>query len=744
MLRSRTGRRWLRQTRPRRASLVVLVSAVALLLGATVAIPPAAHAAAAVLLSEGGAATSSSTENADYYPASAAFDASPDTRWSSERSDAQWIQVDLGSRADISRVALRWEGAYGRDYRVAVSDNGVDGWTTLHEVIGGTGGDEGFSAAGTGRYVRLTGTARGTGYGYSLYDFQVYGTPTVATPDPPPTDPGAPTVSGPLTAPSTVKVTGGNGSWALQVNGAPYTVKGFTWGPSDADADKYMPGLVDMGANTIRTWGTGADTRPLLDSAAAHGIRVINGFWLPPGGGPGSGGCIDYTANTSFKATTKTDILNQVRAYQNHPAVLMWDVGNESILSLQDCFTGDKLEAVRYAYAAYVNDVTKAIHGIDPTHPVTSTDAWTGAWKYLKANAPDLDLLAVNSYGDVCAIRQTWIDGGYDKPYILTEGGAPGDWEVANDVNGVPDEPTDIAKAQALVNSWRCVTDQKGVGLGATFFHYGTEGDFGGVWFNVIPGGNKRLGYYALAQAWGAPAFANTPPRISAMDIPGSTKVTAGSTFDITTSVSDPDGDPIKFTVLLNSKYINGAAGLAATDFTQTGNGTLRVRAPAMVGVWKAYVFAEDGHGNVGVESRSFRVAPPTPAGTNVALGHPAKATSFQTTGANFSPGQASDSDLATRWSSDWNADESIQVDLGTPTTFNHVQLVWEMAYGKAYKIQTSDDEKTWTTVGDVTNGDGNVDDLDVSGRGRYVRMQGVERGSTFGYSLYELGVYQS
>lgn len=61
---------------------------------------------------------------------------------------------------------------------------------------------------------------------------------------------------------SVVKVTGSQGDWQLTVDGSPYTVKGLTWGPSPADADRYMPDLASMGVNTIRTWGTDASSRP--------------------------------------------------------------------------------------------------------------------------------------------------------------------------------------------------------------------------------------------------------------------------------------------------------------------------------------------------------------------------------------------------------------------------------------------------------------------------------------------------
>lgn len=714
-----------------------------------------AASAAPSLLSQGRSASASSVENADYTPAAGAFDGDGATRWASAwGDDDQWLQVDLGAVATIERVELDWEGAHATAYEIQVSDDGTSGWSTIYSTATGAGGSEVVPVTGRGRHVRLQGSERAlAGYGYSLWEFRVFGSAGATDPtDPPsdptdpggPVDPGYPNQPGPFTQPSVVEVAGGNGSWQLEVDGRPFTVKGMTWGPSFAAADQYLPGLAAMGANTTRTWGTGADTRQLLDSAAANGIRVINGFWLLPGGGPGSGGCIDYITDANYKSTTQADILNWVNVYKSHPATLMWNVGNESLLGLQNCYSGSALEAQRNAYAAFVNDVARAIHVADPNHPVTSTDAWTGSWPYYERNAPDLDLLAVNAYGDVCSIEETWVAGGYDRPYIVTEGGASGEWEVPDDVNGVPDEPTDLEKGQAYVDSWQCILGHEDVGLGATFFHYGIEGDFGGVWFNVIPGGNKRLGYYSIAQAWGALAGANTPPRITSMEIPGSTQIVAGSSFTVNAAVSDPDGDPLTYFVFFNSKYVNGSGGLAAAPFTRSG-GSLQVTAPQTLGVWKAYVFVEDGRGNVGVETRSFRVVPPAVDGTNVALGRTATASNFQVYGDNYSPGQAFDGDTATRWASEWGPTAWLQVDLGTRTSFDHLQLVWEGAFARSYLVRTSDDGTSWTTIREVTGGDGGVDDLDVAGQARHVRLELTERGlPDYGYSLHEVGIYQT
>ncbi len=115
----------------------------------------------------------------------------------------------------------------------------------------------------------------------------------------------------------------------------------------------------------------------------------------------------------------------------------------------------------------------------------------------------------------MCGIRSAWEQGGYTKPYIVTETGPPGEWEVPDDANGVPEEPTDQAKAEGYTAAWDCVTGHRGVALGATMFHYGTEYDFGGIWFNLLPAGQKRLSYYAVKRAYGAGTDATTPHRSS-------------------------------------------------------------------------------------------------------------------------------------------------------------------------------------------------------------------------------------
>ncbi|MFB8086240.1 discoidin domain-containing protein [Streptomyces sp. NPDC055992] len=152
-----------------------VLAAVAGLVVSLLAFAPSTSAVAAPsLLSQGKTVTTSSQEGAGT-PATAAVDGDNGTRWSSAFSDPQWIKVDLGTSASVSQIALKWEAAYAKSYKIEFStDNNT--WSTAYSTTTGPGGNETLNVSGTARYVRLTGTARATQYGYSLWEFQVFGT----------------------------------------------------------------------------------------------------------------------------------------------------------------------------------------------------------------------------------------------------------------------------------------------------------------------------------------------------------------------------------------------------------------------------------------------------------------------------------------------------------------------------------------------------------------------------------------
>jgi hypothetical protein len=126
-----------------------------------------------VLLSQGHPVTASSIQG---YPwaAANAVDGNLTTRWSSGWSDPQWLEVDLGATRKITKVVLYWERAYATAFQIQVSDNGTT-WTDVYSTTTGPGGLQTLAVHGDGRYVRMYGIRRATQYGYSLWEFQVFG-----------------------------------------------------------------------------------------------------------------------------------------------------------------------------------------------------------------------------------------------------------------------------------------------------------------------------------------------------------------------------------------------------------------------------------------------------------------------------------------------------------------------------------------------------------------------------------------
>jgi hypothetical protein len=123
------------------------------------------------------------TASASYVSACTnAFDGNAGTRWESAHAlDPQWIYVDLGGSYNLTQVVLTWETASAKSFEVDRSADAVT-WTSMYSTTTGPGGTQTLSVSGSGRYVRMFGTVRNTTYGYSLWEFAVYGTPSGATP----------------------------------------------------------------------------------------------------------------------------------------------------------------------------------------------------------------------------------------------------------------------------------------------------------------------------------------------------------------------------------------------------------------------------------------------------------------------------------------------------------------------------------------------------------------------------------
>ncbi|MEE1774193.1 beta-N-acetylglucosaminidase domain-containing protein [Streptomyces sp. JV185] len=120
------------------------------------------------------AGASSSGDETPDFPAAAASDGDPETRWSSPAEDGAWWQARLPRAARIGQVVLHWQDAYATRYRVQVSSDGRS-WRTAATVRDGRGGRESVRMdAKDARYLRVQGDARGTEFGYSLWSVEAY------------------------------------------------------------------------------------------------------------------------------------------------------------------------------------------------------------------------------------------------------------------------------------------------------------------------------------------------------------------------------------------------------------------------------------------------------------------------------------------------------------------------------------------------------------------------------------------
>ena len=142
---------------------------------------------------------------------------------------------------------------------------------------------------------------------------------------------------------------------------------------------------------------------------------------------------------------------------------------------------------------------------------------------------------------------------------------------------------------------------------------------------------------------------------------------------------------------------------------------------------------------------REFKVAAMGgPAEGGLARGKPVKASSrYIEAGMDYSPGNAVDGLLDTRWSSDFSDPQWLAIDLGAPTVISRVMLEWENAYARSFSIQVSPDGDTWTDAYSTTNGKGETEEIKFPPvSARWVRFYGTQRATPFGFSLWELKVF--
>ncbi|MFI6425686.1 discoidin domain-containing protein [Promicromonospora sp. NPDC050880] len=142
---------------------------------------------------QGSASSSQNDGNCWLCSPDKAFDLDPASRWAVSPDtgwvDEGWIAVDLGAAAHVTSVVLQWDPAFATTFDIEVSDNGST-WRTVHTTTNGTGFKQTIPLDANGRHVRVHMRDRSGPYGYSLWEFQVYG--TGGAPTAPPAEPADP------------------------------------------------------------------------------------------------------------------------------------------------------------------------------------------------------------------------------------------------------------------------------------------------------------------------------------------------------------------------------------------------------------------------------------------------------------------------------------------------------------------------------------------------------------------------
>ncbi len=376
----------------------------------------------------------------------------------------------------------------------------------------------------------------------------------------------------------------------VRVAGQQVMVDGKSFPIRGAGGEQRLDLLKGLGATVVRTYGDPPDA--VLDQAQKLGLKVIVGFWLEH---PRRG--FNYADPAQANAQLER-LAAFVKRYRDHPALLMWGVGNEVEAELDDdsqVWPG-------------IGQAARLVRQLDPKHPVMAVLAEAGAGKVAKLieAAPDVDVLGINSYGDALpSVPERVRAEGWNGPIVVTEMGAIGQWQAQRKPWGASIEPTSTQKAAMLRGYLRALAPAT---AGQVLFYWGQKQEVTPTWHSLLlPDGSWTETAEVMAQAWGgAPPGGNHAPRIGRFDMEAGRAVL---------EATDPDGDPmtVEWSVMSESTDLRKAGDLEAvpkshaeallsSDLTGARLGTL----PA--GRYRLFVVVEDGKGAAATANLPFLV----------------------------------------------------------------------------------------------------------------------------------------
>lgn len=397
------------------------------------------------------------------------------------------------------------------------------------------------------------------------------------------------------------------GNWQLSRNGEPYVIRG-AGGPDNYDL------LAKLGGNSVRTWGIrqleerDENGHNLLDRAHKEGLTVALGVWVKQ---PRHG--FDYDDPVQIEEQ-REEIRQAVRRYKDHPALLVWGLGNEVEI---------QRPAEEYPHIfAEINELARIVKEEDPNHPVMTVIAGTAEAKIqaIIENYPEIDILGVNAYRAAPNVRERIRKAGWTKPYVLAEFGPAGPWETPQTSWNRPIEPTTLEKMEsyetAYLENVEGAADQC---LGTYAFIWGSKQETTSSWFGLlIPDtGEKTPAVDVLSQLWTGTWPENRSPIITEVNADfGKESIRPGMKSEIFVSVDYSGNGELRGDAWVMEEASKPKIGGDKEDVPNRIPGCLIQKsptawvftAPEQPGEYRLFVKVTDGLGGGSFESLPFRV----------------------------------------------------------------------------------------------------------------------------------------
>jgi len=403
--------------------------------------------------------------------------------------------------------------------------------------------------------------------------------------------------------PARVTIDKTNGQYVLSVNDQPFYINGAGLEFGNIAA------LAKHKGNSFRTWRTdnGQNTAlEILDEAHKYGLMVTMGIEVAR-----ERHGFDYNDQKAVTAQLER-IKKEVIALKDHPALLIWAIGNE--LNLR--YTNPKVWDA-------VNDISQMIHQVDPNHPTTTTLAGISRREVqeIKERAPDLDILSFQVYGKIEQLPKQVRSYGWEGPYMVTEWGATGHWEVPRTSWGVPIEENSSVKAKNYLKRYQnSIQKDTAQCIGSYVFLWGQKQERTPTWYGIFTeDGSATESVDVMEYLWTGNWPQNRSPIIESFqlnnkDAYSNIKLAANQSYQAEVKSSDPDGDKLtySFEILHESTDLKDGGDLENRPETVQWNrkelkeGMIEFSVPETKGAYRIFVYVHDGNEHVATANIPF------------------------------------------------------------------------------------------------------------------------------------------